>query len=152
PKTAASHAARGEIAGGCRVWRQVGNQAATQSGRSMISAPAATPAKSRAVPASPAVPTPSPGAAGEAETGVRAEALERMEELRAAMLRALEVLHAVRAFFEIKPGVTRAEFAHFVGGAIERLPELQALEWIPRVPAEERAALEAAARAEGFSD
>lgn len=89
---------------------------------------------------------------GEAETGARAEALERMEELRAAMLRALEILHAVRALFELKPGVTRAEFGRFVGGAIERLPELQALEWIPRVSGAERAIWEAAARAEGVED
>ena len=89
---------------------------------------------------------------GEAETGARQEALERMEELRAAMLRALEILHAVRALFELKPDATRAEFARFVGHALERLPELQALEWIPRVAAGGRASLEAAARAEGFAD
>lgn len=89
-------------------------------------------------------------AASEAETGARQEALERMEELRSAMLRALEVLHAVRALFELKSGVTRAEFGRFVDGAIKRLPELQALEWIPRVAGAERAALEAAARADGF--
>lgn len=92
------------------------------------------------------------GGGGEAETGARQEALERMEELRSAMLRALEILHAVRALFELKPEVSRSEFGRFVGGAIERLPELHALEWIPRVPGSERAALEAAARAEGFAN
>jgi DNA-binding NtrC family response regulator/CHASE1-domain containing sensor protein len=111
-------------------------------------APATSPAKSTSASRSRLA----SAGAGEAETGVRAEALERMEELRAAMLRALEVLHAVRALFEIKPDVSRAEFARFVGGAIERLPELQALEWIPRVAAADRAALEAAARAEGLAD
>ncbi len=90
--------------------------------------------------------------AGGGETGARQEALERMEELRAAMLRALEILHAVRALFELKPDVTRAEFARFVGRALERLPELQALEWIPRVDAAGRARLEAAARDEGLAD
>lgn len=90
--------------------------------------------------------------AGEAETGAKEEALERMEELRAAMLRALEILHAVRALFELKPEATRAEFQRFVGHALERLPELQALEWIPRVSGSGRAAIEASARADGFAD
>lgn len=87
----------------------------------------------------------------DAQSGARQEALERMEELRTAMLCALEVLHAVKALFELKPGVTRKEFGRFVGGAIKRLPELQALEWIPQVKGSDRAALEEAARAEGFS-
>ena len=84
--------------------------------------------------------------------GAKQEALERMEELRAAMLRALEILHSVRALFELKPDATRAEFARFVGRALERLPEVQALEWIPRVAGADRAAWEAAARADGFAD
>ena len=69
-----------------------------------------------------AVPQPPPGNEGEAETGARQEALERMEELRSAMLRALEILYAARALFELKPDATRAEFARFVGHALERLP------------------------------
>lgn len=86
-----------------------------------------------------------------AEAGARQEALERMEELRSAMLCALEILHAVRALFELKADVSRAEFARFVGGALERVPELQALEWMPRVPAALRGAVEAAARADGLA-
>lgn len=90
--------------------------------------------------------------ASEAEAGAKQEALERMEELRSAMLRAMEILHAVRALFELKPDASRAEFRRFVGHALECLPELQALEWIPRVPGERRAELEEAARAEGFPE
>ena len=89
---------------------------------------------------------------GEAATGAKQEALERMEELRSAMLRAMEILHAVRALFELKPDVSRAEFGRFVGPALERLPELQALEWIPRVSENRREALEAEARADGLPD
>ncbi|MCX6936900.1 MAG: sigma 54-interacting transcriptional regulator [Verrucomicrobia bacterium] len=89
---------------------------------------------------------------GVAETGARQECLERMEELRSAMLRALEILHAVRALFELNPRVGRAEFAGFVGGAVKRLPELQALEWIPRVSRAERSALEQAALADGVAE
>lgn len=70
----------------------------------------------------------------EAETGAKQESLERMERLRAGMLRTLEILHSVRALFEVKPEVTRQEFRRFVNSALKRLPELQALEWIPKVP------------------
>lgn len=138
---------------GCRIWRQVGSQPALGQvfGFSPMTTLPVSSSKSR----SPLAVTGAPGLAGgsgEAESGARQEALERMEELRSAMLRALEILHAVRALFELKPGVTRAEFARFVGGAIERLPELQALEWIPRVAGARRAGLEAEARAEGLAD
>lgn len=85
----------------------------------------------------------------EAESGAKQEALERMERLRSGMMRALEILHSVRALFEVKPGVTRAEFRGFVQSALRRLPELQALEWIPRVPAAERARYEAEAARDG---
>ena len=87
----------------------------------------------------------------EAETGAKQEALERMEQLRSEMLRTMEILHSVRALFEVKPGVTREEFRHFVQSALVRLPELQALEWIPRVTHAERSAFEAAARADGIA-
>ncbi len=86
----------------------------------------------------------------EAEAGAKQEALERMDQLRSEMLRALEILHAVQALFEVKPDVTRVEFNRFVGSALERLPELQALEWIPRVEGERRAEFEQSASRDGF--
>jgi signal transduction histidine kinase len=86
----------------------------------------------------------------EAEAGAKQEALERMEQLRGEMLRAMEILHSVQALFELKPNVTRAEFQRFVQAALTRLPELQALEWIPRVTAAERRAYEQAAAADGL--
>lgn len=88
----------------------------------------------------------------EAEAGAKQEILERMEELRSALLRALEILHAVQALFEIKPTATRAEFARFVGRALKRQPELQALEWIPRVAGVDRASWVHGARGEGLED
>ncbi len=87
----------------------------------------------------------------EAEAGAKQEALERMEQLRGEMLRTMEILHAVQALFEVKPEVSRAEFRRFVRSALNRLPELQALEWIPNVSAAERATFEAAAQADGLS-
>lgn len=88
----------------------------------------------------------------EAEAGAKQEALERMEQLRGSLVRVMEILHSVQALFEVKPGVTRAEFRRFVQSALRRLPELQALEWIPEVPGEAREAHEAAARADGIWD
>ncbi|MFO1451586.1 MAG: CHASE domain-containing protein [Opitutaceae bacterium] len=86
----------------------------------------------------------------EAEAGAKQEALERMERLRSGMLRTLEILHSVRALFEVKPEVSRTEFGRFVRLALRRLPELQALEWIPRVSHSERARFEAEAARDGL--
>lgn len=86
----------------------------------------------------------------EAEMGAKQEALERVDVLRGEMLRALEILYAMQALFEVKPEVSRAEFSRFVHSALKRLPELQALEWIPLVPKSRRKAYEAAARGDGL--
>ena len=43
-------------------------------------------------------------------------------------------------------------FSRFVRPLLEKKAGIQALEWIPRVPAEEHAAYEARARADGFED
>ncbi len=112
---------------------------------------------SSAVPVAPAIPAGGgvPRGRGrglqcEAEAGAKQEALELMEQLRGEMMRTLEILHAVQALFEVKPEVSRAEFRRFVRSALKRLPELQALEWIPCVSGEQRAAFEAAAAADGL--
>jgi signal transduction histidine kinase/AmiR/NasT family two-component response regulator len=86
----------------------------------------------------------------EAEAGAKQEILERLDELRSSLLRALEILHAVQTLFAVKPDISRTEFRRFVQSALVRLPELQALEWIPRVVAGDRLAYEAAAQADGL--
>jgi serine/threonine-protein kinase len=63
----------------------------------------------------------------------------------------LEVLRSIPAFYAASETVTRAEFRAFVRPALDRYPWIYALEWIPRVPGPERAAYEAAARADGIS-
>jgi DNA-binding NtrC family response regulator len=73
-----------------------------------------------------------------------------MDQLRVAMLQSLEVLYSAQGLFELKPDITRVDFARFVTRALERLPELHALEWIPRVPGPERASCEASAVAAGL--
>lgn len=87
----------------------------------------------------------------EAETGAKQEALEKMDLLRTELLRSMEILYGVRALFEAKPEVTRAEFRRYVASALERNPELQALEWIPEVAQADRQAYEEAARADGLA-
>jgi signal transduction histidine kinase/DNA-binding NarL/FixJ family response regulator len=87
---------------------------------------------------------------GEAESGAKQEALERMEQMRSEMMRTMEILHSVQALFEVKPSVSRAEFKHFVQSALTRLHELQALEWIPCVAHAERARFERAAAEDGI--
>jgi len=63
----------------------------------------------------------------------------------------LEVLRSIPAFFEASDEVTRTEFRAFVRHALERYPWIYALEWIPRVPGDERLAYESAAVADGLT-
>ena len=61
-----------------------------------------------------------------------------------------EVLHAIERLFVTSPEVSRTGFTTFVHPFLDRHPGIQALEWIPRVPALDRARWEAAARADGL--
>jgi diguanylate cyclase (GGDEF)-like protein/PAS domain S-box-containing protein len=46
----------------------------------------------------------------------------------------------------------RSEFAAFTSGILQRNPEIQVLEWIPRITGEQRGHFEQSAQAEGYSD
>ena len=61
------------------------------------------------------------------------------------------VLRSLGEFFQSKKKVTPLDFKRFIGPVLDRHPEIQALEWIPRIKAPERPAFEAAARKEGFT-
>jgi CHASE1-domain containing sensor protein len=63
----------------------------------------------------------------------------------------VEVLASVPALFESSVEVSRSEFRTFTAGALERRPGIYALEWLPLVPDVQRAAYEAAARADGIA-
>jgi signal transduction histidine kinase/DNA-binding response OmpR family regulator len=76
----------------------------------------------------------------------------QVEQLHVDMLRSMEVLHSMTAFITVRGQPTRDEFKRFVGPALKRQPELQALEWVPRVPAAERNRCEQAAEAEGLKE
>jgi len=64
----------------------------------------------------------------------------------------LEILLSLKGLFEASQFVSREEFQIFVSSTFARHPEIQALEWIPRVPDSERETYEAAVRREGFSE
>lgn len=62
-------------------------------------------------------------------------------------------LHLVRAlgdFFSARKEVNREEFRLFVANILKSNPEIQALEWVPRVTRAERPAFEEKARKEGY--
>jgi CHASE1-domain containing sensor protein len=89
------------------------------------------------------------------EEGLRRLAFEtRAAEIAGAVEKGLhlpvEVLHSVPALFAASVDVSRREFRDFTAGALARHPGIYALEWLPLVPAGERAAYEAAARADGL--
>jgi PAS domain S-box-containing protein len=74
----------------------------------------------------------------------------RTELLRSSWLRSLEALHATVDYLEVTPDPSRTAFRQFVGAPLARLPELQAVEWIPRVMRSQRARYESAAVADGY--
>ncbi len=72
--------------------------------------------------------------------------------LEEALTRDLDVLRAFEAFFASSNYVDRDEFDTFSAGFLNRYPGIQALEWIPRVPAAERRDYEQRARKDGLED
>lgn len=77
---------------------------------------------------------------------------DRVEILRGRITQSTEVLRAIASFFAVQNEVSRNDFHRFVAGAVGRLPELLAIEWVPRVMGAERLACEAKARDDGFPD
>ena len=80
---------------------------------------------------------------------------ERAELLATKVLRSTEVLYAIRSFFSASAGSSRPsreQFREFVASALDRQPELRALEWVPRVRDAERAEFEIAAQHDGVSN
>ncbi len=72
------------------------------------------------------------------------------ELLNRSLSSALEAVFDISSLFRAVDRVDRAMFASFVGREFVRHPGIQALEWIPRVVFEDRAAYEALARVEGY--
>lgn len=72
--------------------------------------------------------------------------------MEAAFAVPLEILHSIPALFQASGSVERHEFAEFTRNALERAPDIYALEWFPSVDAEQRGALVRQARADGLLD
>ncbi len=64
----------------------------------------------------------------------------------------IDELQSIGALYAASKVVDRGAFRTFTRTILERRPGIQALEWIPRVPAAERTAYEKAARRDGFPD
>jgi PAS domain S-box-containing protein len=75
-------------------------------------------------------------------------AAARFERIRQEMVAIQKDVAALARFFEASRHVDRAEFSRFVGPAAG-MDAVQAYEWIPAVPATEKARFEAEARQEG---
>lgn len=73
-----------------------------------------------------------------------------------AIVRGIEttmaVLDSLQRLYHMRTDITRQEFHAFVRPALERHPEIQAVEWIPYVTAATRAQYEAAAVRDGLTD
>ena len=77
-------------------------------------------------------------------------ASDRALALESSITTNVAVMHNIRSLYEASIKVERHEFRAFVDHALREHPGIQALEWIPRVPASEREAYEEAARQGAF--
>ena len=79
-------------------------------------------------------------------------ALDRVHDLEDKIRQKIDVLLAIESFYQSSQEVNRDEFTTFVKSFLSRMPSIQALEWIPRVPASERAEYEFKAQQDGYSN
>ena len=77
-----------------------------------------------------------------------AAALNHVEAIEHGIEAYLETLYHIRSAFDASSFVDRNEFRTLVSRSLARNPGIVALEWVPRVSAQERDAMEAAAREE----
>lgn len=77
-------------------------------------------------------------------------ARERLDGLETNVALTLNNLTSLDAFFDASQRFDRAGFARFATALLAQNRAIQALEWIPRVPDNQRADYEQAARADGF--
>lgn len=73
----------------------------------------------------------------------RIAASDRINVISAAIQNSLHVSHSVVSFFKASDDVSRNEFGTFAAQILKDHPFIEALEWAPRVPEEERVAFEA---------
>ena len=90
--------------------------------------------------------------ADRADHSFEREAINHKTLIEQAMDHTLEAIHSIGALYAASHEVERVEFRAFASIEMEDQAGIQALEWIPRVSAAERAAYEAAAWRDGFPD
>jgi CHASE1-domain containing sensor protein len=81
-----------------------------------------------------------------------AAALNHVEAIEHGIEAYLETLYHVRSGFDASSFVDRDEFRTLVSRSLARNPGIVALEWVPRISAQERDAMEAVAREEVSQD
>ncbi|NIP85697.1 MAG: GHKL domain-containing protein [Planctomycetales bacterium] len=72
------------------------------------------------------------------ETEFQRQIVTRVETVKRQLDSYLNVLRSIGSLYASSQEVERDEFQSFVRGALQQYPKIQALEWAPRVPAEER--------------
>jgi serine/threonine protein kinase len=77
---------------------------------------------------------------------------ERRHLLEDGLRRSLGTLVAIAAAFETWPDLDRSEFSQFCQRCLLQNPEISSVTWVPRVPGNQRARIEAEVRTEGFAD
>ncbi|MFQ5862735.1 MAG: CHASE domain-containing protein [Candidatus Brocadiales bacterium] len=77
---------------------------------------------------------------------------DRVYSLQREIENNIEVLRSIHSFFNSNGHVTREEFHTFCKPTLSRHPDIQALEWIPRVPHSQREDYEKNAQVDGYSD
>jgi PAS domain S-box-containing protein len=80
------------------------------------------------------------------------DARDPIRALERQFARDVEVVYSLGAFYAGSQSVDRQEFAAFAQPLLRQYPDLRALQWVPRVTAQERAAHETAMRREGKPD
>ncbi len=87
-----------------------------------------------------------------AESEFRQRSAEIAALLQHSLNQSIDLLFSIRDLYAVGGEVDRLTFQTFARSMLERHPEITALEWIPRVSAEQRADYEEAMRRQGFSD
>lgn len=82
----------------------------------------------------------------------RQAAEERINSVIATLGQHLYILNSVESFYASSQAVDRDEFRTFTEPFLKRDPEIKNLQWIPRVPAEEREKFMASASEDGITD
>ncbi|WP_426547505.1 CHASE domain-containing protein [Dapis sp. BLCC M126] len=79
-------------------------------------------------------------------------ALDKVHQLEDEIRQEIDVLLSLKSFYQSSQEVNREEFKQFVSHFLSRMPSIEALEWVPHVPANEREKYEFKAQKDGYSN